>query len=337
MRSILRCILTPPPRWFFPRQRRLSPPRTSCSRSPRRSRPPIPTTPTTRLSQAMAKSFYEGLYGFDKDMKMIPVLAESYDREQGRPCLHDQAQEGHQVPRRHRLQGRRGEGQLRSRYQSGQQAQALRPLQQHREDRSRRRLHGEDHAEDAVLGVHQPARAPGRRDDQPDCAREIRQGHRVEPGRNGAVQVRRVEADRLPEGRQKFDGYWKKGYPKVDSINLEAGGRQQHARRRDANRRSAVHVPGALRAADALKARPDLEVVAAPSIILRYSVDEHASKSRSTIPRCARRSPTRSTRRRSPRLRSTDMRRRPKASSRRASNTTSTSVPGPTTSRRRKS
>src|SRR5512144_2339340 len=31
------------------------------------------------LSQAMAKSFYEGLYGFDKDMKLIPVLAESHD------------------------------------------------------------------------------------------------------------------------------------------------------------------------------------------------------------------------------------------------------------------
>src|ERR1700730_7350541 len=31
------------------------------------------------LSQAMAKSFYEGLYGFDKDMKMIPVLAQSYE------------------------------------------------------------------------------------------------------------------------------------------------------------------------------------------------------------------------------------------------------------------
>ncbi|HKE39797.1 MAG TPA: glutathione ABC transporter substrate-binding protein GsiB [Casimicrobiaceae bacterium] len=30
------------------------------------------------LSQAMAKSFYEGLFGFDKDMKVIPVLAESY-------------------------------------------------------------------------------------------------------------------------------------------------------------------------------------------------------------------------------------------------------------------
>ena len=31
------------------------------------------------LSQAMAKSFYEGLFGFDKDMKLIPVLAEGYE------------------------------------------------------------------------------------------------------------------------------------------------------------------------------------------------------------------------------------------------------------------
>src|SRR5213083_2135366 len=31
------------------------------------------------LSQAMAKSFYEGLFGFDKDMKLIPVLADSYE------------------------------------------------------------------------------------------------------------------------------------------------------------------------------------------------------------------------------------------------------------------
>src|SRR5437588_293856 len=31
------------------------------------------------LSQAAAKSFYQGLFGFDKDMKMINVLAEGYD------------------------------------------------------------------------------------------------------------------------------------------------------------------------------------------------------------------------------------------------------------------
>ncbi len=30
------------------------------------------------ISQAIAKSFYEGLYGFDKDMKMVPVLATAY-------------------------------------------------------------------------------------------------------------------------------------------------------------------------------------------------------------------------------------------------------------------
>ncbi|HWV07398.1 MULTISPECIES: glutathione ABC transporter substrate-binding protein GsiB [Burkholderiales] len=31
------------------------------------------------LSQAVAKSFYEGLYGFDKDMKMVPVLATGFE------------------------------------------------------------------------------------------------------------------------------------------------------------------------------------------------------------------------------------------------------------------
>ncbi|MDB5893171.1 MAG: glutathione transporter substrate-binding protein GsiB, partial [Rhodoferax sp.] len=30
------------------------------------------------LSQAVAKSFYQGLMGFDKSMKMTPVLAESF-------------------------------------------------------------------------------------------------------------------------------------------------------------------------------------------------------------------------------------------------------------------
>src|SRR5256886_5888668 len=41
--------------------------------------PTDPYDANDTLSQAMAKSFYEGLYGFDKDMKMIRVLAESYE------------------------------------------------------------------------------------------------------------------------------------------------------------------------------------------------------------------------------------------------------------------
>jgi glutathione transport system substrate-binding protein len=31
------------------------------------------------LSQAVAKSFYQGLFGFDKDMKIVNVLATSYE------------------------------------------------------------------------------------------------------------------------------------------------------------------------------------------------------------------------------------------------------------------
>ena len=31
------------------------------------------------LSQAAAKSFYQGLFGFDKDMKLVNVLATSYE------------------------------------------------------------------------------------------------------------------------------------------------------------------------------------------------------------------------------------------------------------------
>jgi glutathione transport system substrate-binding protein len=41
------------------------------------SRPSIPMTPTTR-SQAVAKSFYQGLFGLDKEMKLKNVLAKSY-------------------------------------------------------------------------------------------------------------------------------------------------------------------------------------------------------------------------------------------------------------------
>ena len=123
------------------------------------------------LSQAMAKSFYEGLFGFDKDMKMIPVLAESYDVSKDGLVYTVKLKQRRQVPRRHRLQGRRRQGEPRPRDQSREQAEALRPVQQqHREDRGGRRLHGAHHAEDAVLAVHRAARASVHGDDQPGRA-----------------------------------------------------------------------------------------------------------------------------------------------------------------------
>ncbi len=200
------------------------------------------------LSQAMAKSFYEGLFGFDKDMKMIPVLAESYDVSKDGLVYTIKLRKGRQVPRRDRLQGRCGQGESRSRHQSGQQAEALRPLQQqHREDRGRRRLHGAHHAEDAVLAVHRAARPSVDGDDQPGRARQVRQqGHRVQSRRHRPVQVRRMESHRLPQGGE-VRRLLEERLSESRHDHVEARRRQQFARGDDADRRSAFHVPRAVR------------------------------------------------------------------------------------------
>ena len=46
------------------------------------------------LSQNVAKSFYEGLFGFDKDMKLVNVLAESYDVSKDGLEYNDQLKQG---------------------------------------------------------------------------------------------------------------------------------------------------------------------------------------------------------------------------------------------------
>jgi glutathione transport system substrate-binding protein len=68
----------------------------------------------------------------------------------------------------------------------------------------------------------------------------------------------------------KFDGYWKKGYPKVDTITWKPVV--------DNNSRAALMQTGEAQftypvpyeVAEVLKSKPDIEVVAAPSIVLRY-------------------------------------------------------------------
>jgi glutathione transport system substrate-binding protein len=85
------------------------------------------TTPTTRSRTAVTKSFYEGLFQFDKDLKVQNVLAESYDVSKDGLVYTIKLRSRRQVPRRHRLQRRGREGQFRPRHQPGQQAQALQP------------------------------------------------------------------------------------------------------------------------------------------------------------------------------------------------------------------
>ena len=96
------------------------------------------------------------------------------------------------------------------------------------------------------------------------------QGHRVPSGRHRSVQVRRMEGDRLPEGRE-VRRLLAEGLSEGRHDHLEAGRRQQLARGADADRRGALHVSACrTKLAEVLKAKPDLEVVAAPSIVLRY-------------------------------------------------------------------
>ena len=263
----------------------------SPSRSPRRSprRPRIaakdvvfavastftttdPYDANDTLSQAMAKSFYEGLFGFDKDMKLIPVLAESYDGQQGRARLHDQAQEGRQVPRRHRLQGRRGQGEPRSRHQPGQQAQALRPLN----NNIAKTEVVDDYTARITLKtpfspfINQLAH-PIDGDDQPDgadasTAARTSRSIRSAPARSSSSSGRRPTTSRS----RSSTATGSKGYPKVDTITWKPVV--------DNNTRAAMMQTGEAHftfpvpyeVADVLKAKPELEVVAAPSIVLRY-------------------------------------------------------------------
>ena len=68
----------------------------------------------------------------------------------------------------------------------------------------------------------------------------------------------------------KFDGYWKKGYPKVDSITWRpvVDNNSRAAMMQTGEAQFTFPVPYELDAV--LRAKPDLELVAAPSIVLRY-------------------------------------------------------------------
>ena len=210
---------------------------------------------------------------------MVPVLADRPHRQQGRPGLHRQAAQRRQVPRRHRLQRRGGEGDLRPRDQPGQQAQALQPLQQHRQDRGGRRDHGAHHAEEPFSPFINTLAHPSGVMISPAALTKFgTRTSRSNPVGTGPFKFVEWKADRLPEGRQ-VRRLLEEGLPEGRHDHLEAGGRQQHARRDDADRRGALRLPDAARSRPRrCKGKPSLEVIAAPSIIHALPVDEHAAE-----------------------------------------------------------
>src|SRR6266536_6216579 len=223
------------------------------------------------LSQAMAKSFYEGLYGFDKDMKMIPVLAESYEVSKDGLAYTIKLKKG-------------------IKFHDGTDFKAdavkvnLDRVTNPDNHLKRYGLYNNNIAKTEAVDDY-TARITLKTPFSPFIAQLAHPStvlispaalkqygskdiafHPVGTGPFKFVEWKATDYLKVA----KFDGYWKTGYPKVDTITWKPVV--------DNNTRAAVMQTGEAHftypvpyeMAEVLKAKPDLELVTAPSIIVRY-------------------------------------------------------------------
>jgi glutathione transport system substrate-binding protein len=223
------------------------------------------------LSQAMAKSFYEGLFTFDKDMKMVPVLAES----------HEVSKDGlvYTIKLRHGVKFHDGTD-----FKAEAVKVNLERVTNPENKLKRFGLYNNNIAKVEAVDDY-TARItlktafspfinllahPSTVMISPAALKEY--GNRdiaFHPVGTGPFKfVEWKQTDYLKVA--KFDGYWRKGYPKVDTITWKPVV--------DNNSRAALMQTGEAHftypvpyeVTEVLKSKPDLEVVAAPSIVLRY-------------------------------------------------------------------
>jgi glutathione transport system substrate-binding protein len=221
------------------------------------------------LSQAMAKSFYEGLYGFDKDMKMIPVLAESYAVSQNGLVYTVKLRKG-------------------IKFHDGTdfKAEAVKAnFDRVTNPDNKLKRYGlynniaktevvDDYTARITLKtafsafINNLAHPSGVMISPTALAKY---GKDIASNPVGTGPFKFVEWNRTDYLKvAKFDGYWRKGYPKVDTITWKPVV--------DNNTRSSVMQTGEAHftypvpyeMAEVLKSKPDLELVTAPSIIVRY-------------------------------------------------------------------
>ena len=222
------------------------------------------------LSQAMAKSFYQGLYGFDKNMKMVPVLAESYSASKdglvytvklktgikfhdGTPfnaeavkVTFDRVTNPDNKLKRYNL------------YKNIAKTEAV--------DASTVRFTLKEPFSPFINTLAHPS---GVIISPAALAKWGNKGIAQHPVGTGPFKFVEWKAtDYLKV--EKFDDYWRKGYPKVDTITWRPVV--------DNNTRAAVMqtneahfaFPMPPEAAESLGKKPSLEVTSAPSIIQRY-------------------------------------------------------------------
>ena len=221
------------------------------------------------LSQAMAKSFYEGLYGFDKDMKMIPVLAESYDvskdglvytfklrrgvkfhdgtdfKADAVKATFDRVTNPDNKLKRYSLYSNIAKTEVVDDYTARMTLKT--PFSAF--------INQLAHPSGVIMS--------------PTAIAKYGKDLAFNPVGTGPFKFVEWKAtDYLKVA--KFDGYWKKGYPKIDSITWKpvVDNNTRAALMQTGEAQFTFPVPYEL--AEVLKTKPDIDIVAAPSIVHRY-------------------------------------------------------------------
>jgi glutathione transport system substrate-binding protein len=221
------------------------------------------------LSQAMAKSFYEGLYGFDKDMKMIPVLAESYDVSKDGLVytvklrkgvkFHDGTDFNAAAVKANFDRVTNPDNHLKryGLYSNIAKTEVVDDYTARITLKTAFSAFLNNLAHPSGVMISPTAMA--------------KYGKDISANPVGTGPFKFVEWNRTDFLKvAKFDGYWRKGYPKVDTITWKpvVDNNSRAAMMQTGEAHFTFPVP--YEQADTLKAKPELEVVAAPSIVIRY-------------------------------------------------------------------
>ena len=222
------------------------------------------------LSQAMAKSFYQGLYGFDKDMKMVPVLAESHTvskdglvytfKLKSGIKFHDGTPFNAEAVKVNFDRVTNPDNKLKryNLYKNIAKTEAV--------DASTVRVTLKEPFSPFINTLAHPS---GVMISPAALAKYGSKGIAQNPVGTGPFKFVEWKAtDYLKVA--KWEGYWKKGYPKVDSITwrpvVDNNTRAAMMQTNEAH----FAFPMPPETVDSLSKKPSLEVTSAPSIIHRY-------------------------------------------------------------------
>ncbi len=221
------------------------------------------------LSQAVVKSFYQGLFGFDKDMKMVPVLAESYEPSKDGLTytvklkkgikFHDGTDFNAEAVKVNFDRVINPENKLKryALYKNIAKVDVVDP--------STVRFTLKEPFSPFINSLAHPSGVII----SPAALQKYGKDIARNPVGTGPFKfVEWKQSDYLKV--EKFAGYWRKGYPKVDTITFRpvVDNNSRAAMMQTGEAHFTFPVP--YEQAEVLKGKPNLELVAAPSIVHRY-------------------------------------------------------------------